>query len=67
MSGYAFLNKKLPTYNYERVWFWNLLAHFAVIWIALLTILNQLTNDNLIWVVCLFAGWGVILVIGIVV
>jgi hypothetical protein len=55
------------TFNYGRVLLWHFLGLVAVYWLAILATLNEVTSNNLAYVVILFVGWVGLAVVGLLI
>jgi hypothetical protein len=55
---------KVKAINYGRLHLWNLIGLLAVYWLASLALLNNLTGITLAYVIALFVGWGVLVIVG---
>lgn len=65
MLGYITLNWKIRAFNYPRVWIWHFLSLFAVIWIAMLALLDLSTEEHTAYVALLFTGLVGFIFVGI--
>jgi hypothetical protein len=65
-SSYVYFNYKISGFNYDRVWFWNVLTLIAVLWIATLATLDNNTGQHIAWVCLLFIGFVGIIVFGLI-
>jgi hypothetical protein len=54
-------------FNYARVWWWTFLSLVAVFWGGLLATIDLHTAEHFVFVVLLFVGWAVIVIIGVIV
>ena len=57
MCIYNFYIYKIKAFNYDRVRLWHNLSLLAVVWLALLSILDIYTEENLTFIVLMFTGW----------
>jgi hypothetical protein len=51
-------------FNYGRTYLWHFIGLLVVYWLALLAILNNTTKETLVFVVVLFIGWGIMILVG---
>ncbi|CAG9336096.1 unnamed protein product [Blepharisma stoltei] len=70
MSAYAVFIFKFKPYNYPRFSWWQGLSIIGVIWLALLSLtglIANIKNREIILLMTLIFGWGVIIAIGLLV
>jgi hypothetical protein len=65
MTCFAGFVYRKPAFNYPRAWFWYFLGLVAVIWTGLLATINQFASAHLAFVILLFSGYGVMIVVGL--
>ena len=57
MCAYNFYIYRIKAFNYDRVRLWHNLSLLAVLWLALLSILDIITEENLTYVILMVTGW----------
>ena len=63
---YIYFNFKIKAFNYDRAWLWHILSLYAVLWLAILWMLDKHTDENLTYVILMFTGWGCLITFGLI-
>jgi hypothetical protein len=67
LTLYTIFNYRVRTFNYGRVWMWNIVSLLSSIWVGTLAMADQLTATSTVFVVLLFIGFGVLILCGVLV
>jgi hypothetical protein len=55
---------RFKPFNYARLSMWHTFSLGGVYWLALVNTLDHMTQERLAYVILLFAGWGLLAIIG---
>jgi hypothetical protein len=66
LAVYIMFSYKLETYNYDRIWLWNVLALTGAFWTSSLAVIETRHSHDLAYVIILFSGYLVIVIVGAV-
>jgi hypothetical protein len=57
---------RFNAFNYARLSMWHRISLGGVYWLAFMNTLDNFTDANMAYIILLFGGWGVCLIIGLV-
>jgi hypothetical protein len=63
--AYFLHSLRFKAFNYARMSMWHSLSLLGVYWLAFSNVLDRISSPNYAFVILLFAGWGIILIIGL--
>jgi hypothetical protein len=61
--AYILSNARFKAFNYKVLWGWHVTSLICILWLEILNLCDRLTTEHMAYVILLFVGWAVIVII----